>query len=113
MSKTEGVPVLDLEKLLDRERAKKAAMPKEDDLPAGVGMIRFPQSPTATFLEGPAQRNVMAYLREVQKAMTDAEKQAMRRVQLKSGQGMNIALGAGMRTAPLHQQMAFDAIFEH
>ena len=111
MSLKQGVPALDLERLLDQERAKEAAMPQPEDLPKGTGMIRFPQNPQATFIKGPAQRNVMALLRQIQQEMTDAEKQAMRRVKLKSGQGMNLSLGAGMRTASLHQQMAFDAIF--
>lgn len=111
MSLKEGVPSLDLERLLDRERAKQAAMPSDDDLPKGTGILRFPQNPQATFIEGPHQRNVMALLRQIQEEMTEEEKKMIRRVQLKDGQGMNLALGAGMRTGSLQKQMAFDAIF--
>lgn len=111
MAFKEGVPTLKMDKMLDRERAKAAAMPQDDDVPNSLGLIRFPREPTATFMPGVAQRNVPALLRTIQEEMTESQRKSMRRASLKAGQGKNIALGAGMRTAPLHQQIAFDSIF--
>ncbi len=111
MSLMEGVPTIVLEKLIDAERTRMSGIPSADDLKRGV--LRFPQNPQATMLEGDAQRNVPMILKMAQEEMKDKDAHEFKKSKAtpKAGQGFSLPLSKGMTTRPMNEIMSFKSIY--
>lgn len=112
--------MVDLVKLLKAESKKSETTDKktqdainalnELDDSQNIGQLKMVADPNAS-LTGGNYQNIPAVLLKLQEEMTALEKEKLQSSALKQGESMNLALGSGMRTAPLSQQIAYFNIF--
>lgn len=77
----------------------------------GAGVLKSPFDPAGVIHGAFIPENTSIIVKRLQDEMTEEQRANLQGVQLSTGEGMNIALGVGMMTAPLNQQIAFRNIF--
>lgn len=109
-------PVGILDKLLDATAVKTIASELQpenaDDRTAGI--MRFPQNPQATMLEGDAQRNVPPIIlqaRQEMERLAVAEFMKKKKASLRMGEGLDLPLSYGINTGTLDKLISFKSIF--